>query len=128
MAKGKKTGGRRPGSKNKTTATLKEMILTALHKRGGAKYLESVSDAVFCSLVAKLLPQEVTGKDGGGIKHKVTVVVKSDREFFGRSRVPHLTAGAIAPSDPGPEVHGAIQNGCVRPALGEDDVGTNGVH
>jgi len=62
MAKGKKTGGRRKGSPNKTTAELKEMILGALSEVGGQAYL--VQQALdnpnaFMTLVGKVVPRDL---------------------------------------------------------------------
>jgi hypothetical protein len=67
MAKGKKTGGRRKGSTNKLPSELKEMILTALGDAGGVDYLVARAKdtpAAFLTLVGKVLPLQVTGKDG----------------------------------------------------------------
>jgi hypothetical protein len=36
---GERRGGRQVGTPNKVTATLKEMILAALDKKGGVEYL-----------------------------------------------------------------------------------------
>ena len=60
--KGKKTGGRTKGTPNKTTAELKDMIITALNNQGGVKYLESVAIAnpgAFCALIKAILPKDV---------------------------------------------------------------------
>lgn len=62
MAKGKKTGGRKVGSVNKITADVKEMILEALDKAGGAKYLyeQSIDNpTAFMTLVGKVLPMQM---------------------------------------------------------------------
>lgn len=64
MAKGFKTGGRKPGSVNKTTKELKEMILQALDESGGIEYLkQSAIDnpASFLTLLGKILPMQVAG-------------------------------------------------------------------
>ena len=72
MAQGRKTGGRTKGTPNKTTAALKDMILTALDKAGGVKYLQRQADespTAFLGLVGKVLPMTVSGdKDGEPIK------------------------------------------------------------
>jgi len=63
-----KTGGRRKGAPNKTTAQLKDMILSALDKAGGVDYLAGQaqgSPAAFLSLVGKILPLQVSGDDNG---------------------------------------------------------------
>lgn len=67
MAKGKKTGGRSRGTPNKLTGELKDMILQALSKSGGVRYLTMCATdhpAAFLTLVGKVLPLQVTGKDG----------------------------------------------------------------
>lgn len=71
MALGKKTGGRKKGTPNKTTLTLKEGILEAYEKSGGVEYLLGIAKKdpkTFCALLAKLIPSEVkadlTSSDG----------------------------------------------------------------
>lgn len=62
--------GRPNGSKNKLSADVKKMILTALDGAGGAKYLQRQADenpAAFMGLVGKVLPMQVTGEDGKGV-------------------------------------------------------------
>ena len=56
--------GRPKGSANKTTRQVKEMILTALDKAGGAEYLlrqASANPTAFMTLVGKVLPLQVAG-------------------------------------------------------------------
>lgn len=74
MATGKKTGGRKKGTPNKTTALLKDAILTAATNAGGPEglvgYLQAQSIAnpgPFMALLGKVLPMQVTGEDGGPI-------------------------------------------------------------
>lgn len=63
MAKGRKTGGGpRTGRPNKLTASLKEMIETALSDAGGSAYLVARAQDTpgpFLALVGKLLPRDV---------------------------------------------------------------------
>lgn len=64
--------GRPKGSKNKTTVELKTMILNALDSAGGERYLaERAADprtaSAFLTLVGKVLPLQLTGKDGGAM-------------------------------------------------------------
>lgn len=62
-----KTGGRKKGTPNKLTADVKGMILEALHEAGGVSYLLQQSESnptAFLTLVGKVLPKEMTGKDG----------------------------------------------------------------
>ena len=59
--------GRPRGSVNKVPAQLKDMILQALDKAGGVDYLVRQSEKTpqaFIGLVGKVLPLQVTGKDG----------------------------------------------------------------
>lgn len=60
--KGKKTGGREKGTPNKGAQDLRDMILLALDKAGGIKYLEDRAKdtpASFLTLIGKVLPQTV---------------------------------------------------------------------
>lgn len=62
MAKGKKTGGRRPGSPNKENKELREMILGALADVGGQQYLVKQAreqPASFLKLISAVLPRDV---------------------------------------------------------------------
>ena len=63
MAKGTKTGGgTRKGSPNKGTQELRDMILSALDRAGGVKYLEAQArdtPASFLTLIGKVLPQNI---------------------------------------------------------------------
>src|SRR3954452_11600073 len=59
-------GGSRKGIPNKLTSDVRDMIRTALERAGGADYLLAQSEAnpkAFLSLVGRLVPQQVTGKD-----------------------------------------------------------------
>ena len=71
-------GGSRKGRPNKLSADLKEMILQALDGAGGVAYLQKQADnspAAFLALVGKVLPLQLSGKDGGAI---VVEIVKYD--------------------------------------------------
>jgi hypothetical protein len=71
MAKGKKTGGRQKGTPNKATAAVKEALTEAFDGLGGIPALIKWGRAnatEFYKLWSRLLPQEVTGKDGGPIQ------------------------------------------------------------
>jgi hypothetical protein len=60
--KGNKLAGSRKGKPNKDTAELRDMILTALDKAGGVKYLQDRAmdtPASFLTLIGKVLPQNV---------------------------------------------------------------------
>ena len=63
--------GRPVGSKNKLPAQLKEMILTALDKAGGAKYLEEQAKenpGPFLTLLGKVLPTTLAGDPTNPVK------------------------------------------------------------
>lgn len=67
--------GRKKGSTNKVTRELKDMILGALDKAGGMSYLtaralDPRTAAAFMTLVGKVLPTQLTGKDGGPVMIK----------------------------------------------------------
>ena len=69
-------GGRPPGRPNKVTAQLKDMILIALDRAGGADYLLAQAQEnppAFMTLVGKVLPMTLQGSDGEAPKIHVTV-------------------------------------------------------
>jgi hypothetical protein len=76
-----KTGGRKAGVPNKTTAQLKDMILGALDAAGGMEYLQRQADespGAFLSLIGKVLPTTLAGEgSSGGIK---SISVKFGRD------------------------------------------------
>ena len=60
--------GRKKGVPNKFNGEIKAAIVEAFEAAGGAAYLLTVAQTkpeVFCSLLGKVLPMQVTG-DGGG--------------------------------------------------------------
>ncbi len=72
--------GRPPGIPNKANAELKSLILGALDKAGGMDYLAARAHDTpgpFLSLVGKVLPLQVTGKDGErlDVPHAVVFVI-----------------------------------------------------
>lgn len=74
--------GSRKGIPNKTTAQLKDMILSALDKSGGVDYLvERANDpktaSAFLTLVGKVLPMTVQGpgENGEHVFKKIVVEV-----------------------------------------------------
>ena len=74
----KKYGGRAKGSGNKDTKDLRAMILEALKRLGDDKWIEEQAKAdpkTFISLLAKVLPMQVTGEGGGPIEGKWTIEV-----------------------------------------------------
>lgn len=74
-----KTGGRQKGSSNKLTADVKDMILAALDQAGGTKYLLTQAQSnpnAFLTLVGKVLPMQLTGKDGAPLNPPVINIVR----------------------------------------------------
>ncbi len=70
IRKGGKTGGRQAGVPNLVTKELKDMILEALSNVGGTTYLQTQArdnPGQFMTLLGKVLPLQVTGKDGGAL-------------------------------------------------------------
>lgn len=66
MALGRKTGGRKPGSMNKTTATVKAALTEAFERLGGVPALQRWAKSEpteFYKLWAKMLPVEPVGLD-----------------------------------------------------------------
>lgn len=62
--KRKKTGGRKAGTPNKLTATVKMMVLGALDKKGGQRWLERQMDKypqAFLTLLGKIIPTQIVG-------------------------------------------------------------------
>ncbi|HET9680321.1 MAG TPA: hypothetical protein VFP95_07165 [Gammaproteobacteria bacterium] len=69
---GERRGGRKKGTPNKVTAGVRDMILHALNKAGGERYLVEQArenPTAFLTLVGKILPKAITGADGGPIEH-----------------------------------------------------------
>jgi len=76
MAKGKKTGGRRPGSVNKLTKSARQAFQEAFDAMGGEKTLTAwavANPTEFFKLYARLIPQEHVGEGGSG---PIATVVK----------------------------------------------------
>ena len=56
--------GRPPGTPNKITSTVKMMLMEALERKGGVRYLMKMADKhpqAFCTLLGKIIPQQVVG-------------------------------------------------------------------
>jgi hypothetical protein len=85
MSKGQKTGGgSRRGVPNKLSGDVKAMILLALDAVGGAEYLRRQAEknpVAFMSLLGKLLPTQMTGKDGGPILNAFDPTTLTDAEL-----------------------------------------------
>ena len=72
--------GRPPGTPNKDTALIRDMIATALGRVGGVDYLARVAEShpgPFMALIGKVMPVQIegTGKDGA-IAHSLTISFK----------------------------------------------------
>ena len=64
---GPKTGGREKGTPNKISSDVKAMVLAALDSAGGEGYLVAQAHdnpRAFLSLLARIIPTQVTGADG----------------------------------------------------------------
>lgn len=71
--------GRKKGIPNKFTGELRDMILNALQGAGGVEYLKARAvdtPGPFLGLVGKVLPLQVTGKDGENIPVAVSFVIQ----------------------------------------------------
>lgn len=80
MATGRKTGGRQKGTPNKFNSDLREMILQALDKAGGAEYLyrQAVENPTsFNSLLGRVLPTTLAGTGENG-EHKLEITWRSE--------------------------------------------------
>lgn len=65
-----KTGGRKKGTPNKINATIKEAVLVAFDRVGGADYLEQLAredPKTFVPLMLKCIPNEVQGRFETGL-------------------------------------------------------------
>lgn len=77
--------GRVKGVPNKNTTAIKDMILHALEGVGGVDYLMAKANdprtaGAFLGLVAKVMPTQVTGLDGGKISASLEVVFRKPNE------------------------------------------------
>ena len=74
---GKRPGAGRPkGSLDKGGKLIREMVVEALDGVGGVEYLmgaAQTNQSAFLSLIGKVLPIQVTGEDGGAVKHSIKV-------------------------------------------------------
>lgn len=62
--------GRKKGVPNKQTTLIKDMIIAALDKSGGADYLARQAEenpGPFMALVGKVLPVQLAGHDGAAL-------------------------------------------------------------
>ena len=85
MAKGHKTGGRKKGTPNRTTADVKAALTRAFDELGGVPALVEWgrdNPTQFYHLWSKLLPTEVKNADGQPFKvaHVTEVIVRTREE------------------------------------------------
>ncbi len=96
-----RTSGRKAGTPNKVTATIKEAVLLSFERLGGAAYLEEVArrdPRTYCALLGKVLPRNPAATDNA----PGAVSTLSDAEI--RQRVAGmlregLSAGGIETGD-----------------------------
>ncbi len=98
MAKGYKTGGRRKGTPNKTTALLKDAVLQAAEEAGDEEgmvgYLvkqAKENPAPFLTLLGKVLPMQVNAQVGATdpISELLDHVAKNGKSFLDRKGTDH---------------------------------------
>jgi hypothetical protein len=71
VPKGTRVGGRQKGTPNKNTAAVKEALLKCYERIGSDKALAAWAEenkTEFYKLWGRMLPQELTGADGGPIE------------------------------------------------------------
>lgn len=80
MAPGIKTGGRKKGTPNKTTALLKDAILQAATEAGGRDGLvgyltiqASANPGPFMALLGKVLPMQISGDADNPVVHEIVI-------------------------------------------------------
>ena len=69
-------GGRRPGSTNEFSETLKAAILASIARVGGVEFLVKIAEEdprTYCMLLAKVLPLTIQGANGETPHITVTV-------------------------------------------------------
>lgn len=81
--------GRKKGVGNKNTQLIRDAIVKALDEVGGYKYLvwlAKENSSAFSSLVAKVLPTQLTGPNDGPVE--ISTMAAALREIDGQSRRP----------------------------------------
>lgn len=78
---GKKFGGRKKGTPNKLTTSVKEAIVRAFDEVGGVSYLVKVANEdpkTFCTLLGRVIPTEVradmTSSDGSMMPSRIEII------------------------------------------------------
>jgi hypothetical protein len=75
--------GRKKGVPNRVTADVKQMVLTALKRAGGAQYLEEQAHknpVAFMSLVGRVLPLQVRDPGGPILLEEIVLLALERRE------------------------------------------------
>ena len=75
--------GRRKGTPNKLTISIKDAIEHAFDRLGGASYLEHVGRTdprTFCALLSKLLPTKLANADGSPLLAALTELTDAQLE------------------------------------------------
>ncbi len=83
MAKGVKTGGRKAGTPNKISLSVKESVLKTFVAIGGDKAMATwakENQTEFYKIFSKLLPTEVSGPDGAEIPVGIRVSFVNARD------------------------------------------------
>lgn len=78
----KRTGGRPPGTPNKTTVAVKEAIMNAFELVGGQQYLVMVAlkdPKTFCTLLGRVLPAELNAKLQAEVVHEFSNLTETER-------------------------------------------------
>ena len=85
---GKKFGGRKKGTPNKTTRDMKAAIMEAFERAGGVHYLHALANdepRTFATLLAKVMPNENINDN-----RNIDVNALTERLQAGRARVAKL--------------------------------------
>jgi hypothetical protein len=85
---GKKFGGRKKGTPNKTTRDMKAAIIEAFERAGGVDYLHALANdepRTFATLLAKVMPNENINDN-----RNIDVNALTERLQAGRARVAKL--------------------------------------
>jgi hypothetical protein len=85
---GKKFGGRKKGTPNKTTRDMKAAIMEAFERAGGVDYLHALANdepRTFATLLAKVMPSENINEN-----RNIDVNALTERLQAGRARVAKL--------------------------------------
>lgn len=91
-------GGRKKGSQNKITKTVKETVLKVFNKlqKDPVNNLTEFAKKYprdFYAIAAKLIPTEISGKDGGEILMKIITKDQETAEELQQLRIIHSKTG-----------------------------------